>query len=169
MDTFLEEKKEKRGINKVLVAALLVGFVVVGAAVGLIALRPSSQQMQEQALGSAFREGTPEFATHTKKIIAQTDANRTTWSPTGMGTIVMSIGGNIRNITGKTLTGLELKVGVVDSFGNAVREKTLIVIPKQAEKLENNQSLPVQVLIEGFTKEDDRAQIRWKVTAIKVE
>ena len=170
MATFLEEKKEeKQGINKVLIAALIAGFVIVAAVVGLVALKPSTKEVNEQALEGAFREGSPEFAQYTKRIIAQTDENRTTQSPTGMGTIVMSIGGNIRNVTGKTLTGLELKVGVVDSFNNVIKEKTLIVIPKQAERLENGQTLPVQVLIEGFNKEDDRANIRWKVTAIKVE
>lgn len=170
MATFLEEeKKEKQGINKVLIGALLAGFVVVAAFVGLFALKPTNQQIQEQALEGAFREGSPEFAQYTKRIIAQTDENRTTQSPTGMGTIVMSIGGIIRNITGKTLTGLELNVSVIDSFGKPIKDKTLIVIPKQSEKLENNQSLPVQVLIEGFSKDDDRANIRWKVTAIKIE
>lgn len=170
MATFLEEeKKEKQGINKVLVGALIAGLVIVAAIVGLVALRPSTQQVSEQALEGAFREGSPEFAQYTKRIVAQTDENRTTQSPTGMGTIVMSIGGNIRNISGKTLTGLELKVGVVDSFNNILKEKTLIVIPKQAERLENGQNLPVQVLIEGFNKDDDRANIRWKVTAIKFE
>lgn len=169
MDTFLEEKREKQGINKVLIGALIAGLVIVGAVVGLIALKPSAQEVNNQALEGAFREGSPEFAQYTKRIIAQTDENRTTQSPTGMGTIVMSIGGNIRNITGKTLTGLELKVGVVDSFNNLLKEKTVLAIPKQAEKLENNQTLPVQVLVEGFGKDDDRANIRWKVTAIKVE
>lgn len=169
MDTFLQEKNEKQGISKVLIGALLAGLVIVAAIVSLIALKPSSQEARDQALEGAYREGTPEFAAYTKKIIAQTDENRTTQSPTGMGTIVMSIGGSIRNITGKTLTGLELKVGVVDSFGKVLKEKDVLVIPRQAEKLENNQSLPVQVLIEGFGKDDDRANIRWKVTAIKVE
>jgi hypothetical protein len=29
--------------------------------------------------------------------------------------------------------------------------------------------MPVKVMIEGFSKDDDRAMIRWKVTAIKTE
>ena len=86
-----------------------------------------------------------------------------------MGSIVMSISGIIRNITGKTLTGLEIQVSVVDIGGKTIKDKTVIVVPKQAERLENGDSLPVQVLIEGFSKNDDRAQIRWKVTAIKVQ
>jgi hypothetical protein len=168
MDTFLENKKEKQGINKILLGAVVVGFLVVAAIVGLIALRPTPQDVQQQALDGAFRENSPEFAALTKRIVAQTDVDRTTQSPTGMGTVVMSIGGTIRNLTGKTLTGLELKVGVIDSFGNPIKDKTFVVIPRQAEKLENNQTLPVQVSIDGFSREDDRANIRWKVTAIKV-
>jgi hypothetical protein len=50
-----------------------------------------------------------------------------------------------------------------------VKEKTLLVIPRQAERLETGQALDIQVSIEGFEKSDDRAQIRWQVTAIKVE
>lgn len=168
MAAFLENKQEKQGINKVLLGAVIAGFVLVAAVVGLIALRPTPQDVQQQALDGAFREGSPEFAALTKKIVAQTDENRTTQSPTGMGTVVMSIGGTIRNLTGKTLTGLEIKVGVIDSFGNPVKDKTLVVIPRQAEKLENNQTLPVQISIDGFAREDDRANIRWKVTAIKI-
>jgi hypothetical protein len=32
-----------------------------------------------------------------------------------------------------------------------------------------NENLPVLVPIEGFAKDDDRARVKWKVTAIKVE
>ena len=49
------------------------------------------------------------------------------------------------------------------------KEKTVVVIPKEVERLETAKSLPVQVMIEGFNKDDDRANIRWKVTAIKVQ
>lgn len=169
MDSFLEGKKEKQGNSKVLIGAILIAFVVVAALVGLVALRPSKEEAQKEVLAGAFREGSPEFAVLTRKIIAQTDENRTTQSPTAMGTIVMSIGGIIRNITGKTLTGLELKVAVVDLSNNVVKEKLITVIPNQLESLGNNQTMNVQVPIDGFAKDDDRANIRWKVTAIKTE
>lgn len=170
MDTFLKQPEEKKGNNMIFLAAIGIGLVIVLAFLGLVSLKSSTKQIQTQALEGAFREGTPEFEKYTKKIIAETDEDRTTYSPTGMGTIMMSIRGKIRNITGKPLTGLELKVAVVDSFGNPVKEKTTVVIPKEdVTKLETGQVLPVQVTIEGFNKDDDRANIRWKVTAIKVE
>lgn len=169
MDSFLQEPEKKKGLNKTMLGALLIGTILIIALIAVISLKPSDKQIQEQVLENAFHEGQPEFALYTKKISINTIEDKTTESPTAFGTIVMSIAGSIRNITGKTLTGLEIKVTVVDSFGNAVKDKTILVIPKQAEKLETGQSLEVRVLIEGFKKDDDRAQIRWKVTAIKVE
>ncbi len=169
MDTFLQPPEKEKGINKRFLLPLLIAAIIVIVAITAISLTRSTQQIHEQILEGALREDNSEFAIYTKKISIQTDEDRTTWSPTGMGTIVMSIRGNVRNITGKTLIGLEIKAAVVDSFGKMIKEKTVLVVPKQAERLENGQSLPVQVLIEGFNKDDDRAQIRWKVTAIKVE
>jgi hypothetical protein len=168
MDTFLQQPPKNNGNTKIFLLASAVGILVVGAFLGLVSLKKSTQQIQVDAMDGAYREGSPEFEKYTKKIIAETNEDRTTQSPTGMGTIMMSIHGNLRNITGKTIVGLEVKVGVVDSFGKLIKEKTTVVVPKEFEKFEHNQTLPVQVTIEGFAKDDDRANIRWKVTAIKV-
>lgn len=169
MKTFLEKPEPKKGLNIMFVVAVLVGVALVAGLLGLVSLKKSSQEIQVNALEGAFREGSPEFEKYTKKIVAETDTENTQESPTGLGTIVMSIRGTIFNITGKTLTGLEIKIGVVDGDNNPVKEKTVIVIPKEVDKLESGQTLPVQVMIEGFNKDDDRANIRWKVTAIKIQ
>jgi hypothetical protein len=169
MERFLKEPPKQTGNTKVFLIAALIGIVVVGTILGLVSLKKSTQQIQVDAMANAYREGSPEFERYTKKIVAETNEERTTQSPTGMGTVMMSIHGRIRNITGKTLTGLELKIGVVDSFGNVIKEKTTVVIPKEVETLEHNGVLPVQTTIEGFAKDDDRANIRWKVIAIKVQ
>ncbi len=169
MENFLQEPEKKKGLNKTMLVALVIGAILVIALIAVVSLKQSDKQIAEQTLQGAFLEGQPEFALYTKKITIETIEDRTTESPTGLGTIVMSIAGKIRNITGKTLIGLEVKVSVVDSFGKLVKDKTVLVVPKQAEKLNNGETLPVQVLIEGFKKDDDRANIRWKVTAIKVE
>lgn len=170
MDTFLQQPEKKKSNNTLFLGAIGIGLVLVLVFLGLVSMKSSTKQIQTQALEGAFREGTPEFEKYTKKIIAETNEDRTTQSPTGMGTILMSIHGRIRNITGKSLTGLELKVTVIDSFGNPVKDKTTVVIPKdEITQLANGEVLPVQVTIEGFNKDDDRANIRWKVTAIKVQ
>ena len=172
MDTYLKEPEKNEGINKVLLAALVIGTLLIITVIGLLLLNQSPKEVQNQALTGAFREGSPEFDLYTRRIVAQTLEDRTTQSPTGLGTIVMSIGGKVRNMTGKTLTGLEMKVSVVDMLGKVVRDKIFTVIPDVSQgvnELETNQMLDFQVSMEGFSKDDDRANIRWKVTAIKVK
>ncbi|MGI8493779.1 MAG: hypothetical protein ACR2L1_00515 [Pyrinomonadaceae bacterium] len=169
MNTLFPENENVKKSNKILIGALTAAVLAVAAAIALFSLKPSAVQVEQEALENAFREGSPEFQNYTKKIVAQTNEDATTKSPTAMGTVMMSIGGTIRNFTGKTLTGLELKVGVVDTFGGLLRERDIIIIPKQRESLENNQTMPVRVIIEGFDPKADIANIRWKVTAIKVE
>jgi hypothetical protein len=143
--------------------------LLVAAVTAFLVLRPSKQEVVQQQLEGAVREGTPEFEVLTKKIAIQTDDDKTMESPTGMGTITMFIAGKIRNFTGKTLTGLEIKVTVIDQLNKPVKEKILTVIPSQQERLDTNQTMLVNVMMEGFSKDDDRALVRWKVTAIKTE
>ena len=71
----------------------------------------------------------------------------------------------VRNFTGRTITGLEIKGSVVDHDGKPVKENTVIVIPiKQIPELEPNKTMHASVLLEGFTDSDDRANIKIEVT-----
>ena len=170
MQSFLEKITARlAGNGRFFIGKLIIALLLVSMTSGFYSTCTSRQAVQQQQLEGAAREGTPEFEALTKKIVIQTDDDRTLESPTGMGTIIMFIRGNIRNFTGKTLTGLEIKVTVIDQLGKPVKDKTLIVVPNQREKLETNQTMPVDARLEGFSKEDDRALVRWKVTAIKVE
>jgi hypothetical protein len=162
-------RKPQTGNNKILLAAMLVAAMLVAAVVAFFALQPTKQQIEQTSMEGAVREGAPEFEVLTKRIAISNDEKNTMQSPTGLGTIVMNIAGRIRNMTGKTLTGLEIRVAVVDQLNNPVKEKTLVVVPTQKERLEPNETMPVRVMMEGFSKEDDRAMIRWVVTAIKVK
>jgi hypothetical protein len=162
-------RKPQTGNNKILLGAMVAAALVVAAVVAFFALQPTKQQIEQTSMEGAVREGTPEFEVLTKKIAISTDENNTMESPTGLGTIVMSIAGKIRNMTGKTLTGLEIKVTVIDQMNQPVKDKVLVVVPNQKEKLEPNETMPVRVMMEGFSKDDDRAMIRWKVTAIKAQ
>ncbi|HEX8248308.1 MAG TPA: hypothetical protein VF599_09065 [Pyrinomonadaceae bacterium] len=169
MHSYIEKPPARSANGKSFIGTVIVAVLLVIVTSGFYSTCTSRQASQQQQLEGAVREGTPEFEALTKKIVIQTDDNNTKQSPTGMGTIVMMIAGKIRNFSGKTLTGLEIKVTVVDQLEKPVKDKTLVVVPNQQEKLETNQSMPVRVMIEGFSKDDDRAMIRWKVTAIKAE
>jgi hypothetical protein len=76
----------------------------------------------------------------------------------------MTLFGTVRNFTGRTLNGLEIRVSVVDLDGKPVKERTLMVIPNQKPELDNNQTMKAQALLEGISKNATRANIRMEVT-----
>ena len=170
MDAFLGDKKEeKRGVNKVMLAAVAVAALIVAVAVGLLTLLPDGSQQKQQEMEGAFLEGSPEFESYTNQLIVTTDFNRTSESPLALGTIQMSIHGDIRNKGTRVINGLEVKVSVVDLKNQVVKEKKMMVVPNQAPTLSPNETIKVFVSLGGFTKEDDRANVRWKVTAIRFQ
>ena len=170
MDTFLGEKKEeKSGVNKVMLAALAVAALLVAVGVWLLTLQPNREEQKQQQLTGAFLEGSPEFEGYTKQLIITTDFDRTTESPLGLGTIQMSIHGTIRNKGTKTINGLEVSVSVVDKQNKIIKEKKTMVVPNQSPTLQPNETISVFVPMDGFSKEDDRANVLWKVSAIRFQ
>ena len=159
-------KEQPRGVNKTFIIAALIALVLIAGLVFLLSRRPPADQQMANLVASAYHEGTPEFADLSKDIIIATD-DRTVQSPTGLGTISMYIYGKIRNKGKKTISILEINVAVITQFNEVLKEKKILVVPVQQPTLEPDQSIPVTLALEGFSKDDDRANIRWKVTAIK--
>lgn len=167
MDTLLQQNGEKRGINKLFIVGALVGVVLIGAVIWLASFRPSMEDQRAAILQGSSREGSPEFDQVTKDIIISTD-DRTVESPNGFGNISMFIVGRIRNKGTKIIDALEVNVAVVDQFNGLVKEKRVLAVPgPQAETLGPNETIPITLQLDGFDRKDDRANIRWKVTAIR--
>jgi len=158
----------KRGVNKVFIVAVVIGAAIIGGILFWMSFKPSMEEQTAKILEGSLREGSPEFAALTKDIILSTDYDKTLWSPMATGTISMFINGNVRNKGTHTLNALEINVGVVTQFNEVLREKRILVVPTQVPLLEPDQTIPVTLSLDGFSKQDDRAQIRWKVTAIRV-
>jgi hypothetical protein len=169
MDTILQKKEEKKGVNKIFLVGLLIGAVLIAGAVWLLTFQPTVEEQRAKMLEGFVLENTPEFEQITKDIVISTDFDRTTESPTGLGTIQMKIGGKIRNRGTKTITGLEVNIGVVDRFNKVLREKKVMFVPNQQPRLEPQEMIPVTVTLDGFSNDDERANIRWKATAIKTQ
>ena len=170
MDTLLQnQKEEKRGINKIFLAAAAVAILLIAGVGWLFTLQPTAEEQKQQAMAGSHFEGSPEFETYTNNIVINTDMNRTMESPTGLGTIAMSIQGDVRNRGDKTINGLELKVSVIDRFNKVIKERKVMVVPNQVPQLYPQETIHVAVPMDGFKKDDDRANIRWKVTAIRFE
>src|SRR5688572_22153403 len=128
MDAFLEPQNEKKGINTPLIVGALIGIVLLAAGIWLLTRQPSMQDQMANILEGSYHEGTPEFANITKDIIIST-SDDTVESPNAFGTISMYIAGKIHNKGSQTINGLEINVGVVDSFNQILKEKRLLVVP----------------------------------------
>jgi hypothetical protein len=48
-----------------------------------------------------------------------------------------------------------------------VKERTVVVVPTRLPELEPNKTMTVQVMLEGFSDTDDRANIKMEVTGFK--
>ena len=168
MDDLFKPEEKKRGVNKVFIAALLIAVVVIGAVIAILSLKPSMDVQTAKILEGSFHEGTPEFIELNKDIIISTD-DKTVQSPTGLGTISMYINGKIRNKGSRTITTLEVNVAVVTQFNVILRERRILVVPVQQPSLGPGETIPITLTLDGFTSEDDRANIRWKVTSIKAD
>ena len=166
MDLFLEKKEEKKGINKIFVAGFLFGMIVIAGVIWMLSFKPSIDEQTAAILAGSFREGSPEFADLNKDIIISTD-DRTVESPMATGKISMFINGKIRNKGARTINVLEVNVAVVTQFNVVLRERRVLVVPVQKPVLSPDETIPITLTLDGFNKDDDRANIRWKVTAIK--
>jgi hypothetical protein len=169
MEAFLGEKVEKKGLNKGFVIGIVIGVLAIAVAIGLLlSLRPSVDDQKAKILESLSRAGTPEFDAVTKDIIISTD-DRTVESPNGFGRISMFIVGKIRNKGTKTINALEVNVAVIDQLNAVVKEKNVLVVPTQREKVSPGEIIPITLSLDGFDKKDDRANIRWKVIGLRTE
>jgi hypothetical protein len=168
MDTILNKDDEKKGINRGLIIGVIIGVVAIGAVILYLSTKPSRDQQVEQILAGSYHEGSPEFEQITKDIIISTD-DKTVESPTAFGTISMYISGKIRNKGTKTINGLEVNVAVITQFNKILKEKRVLVVPVQQPVLAPGDTIPITLTMDGFDKNDDRANIRWKVTAIRTE
>ncbi|MDQ3754641.1 MAG: hypothetical protein M3371_07915 [Acidobacteriota bacterium] len=128
----------------------------------------SSPQSGPPHLENALRPGSPEFEGMRERVVVEFDPDTNATEATRpLGDVVMTITPTIRNFTGRTLNGLELRATVVDSQGQPVQEKTVIPIPNRQPELENNKVLQVPITMEGFRKTDTRANIKIELTGVR--
>src|SRR5205807_134862 len=125
-------------------------------------LRNTTAPTAPPTLAGAVRQGAPDFEKYSKLIVL--DEQEADEAKRTMGDTVMSLHTTVRNITGRTITGLEIRGAVVDHDGKPVKERTLVVIPGRQPDLDPNKTMRVSILIDGFSDSDDRANIKMEVT-----
>jgi hypothetical protein len=161
-----EDSRRKIFIITAIASALVVALLVFWAT------RSGSNDAWQQAqLAGALREGSPEFAQARQSIVVDFNPDENAFeSPRPVGDIVMTLRPKVRNFTGRTISGLELLATVVDLDNKPVRQRIRIAVPNAETglvELENNKVLEPTIIMEGFKKEDVRANIRIEVTGVK--
>jgi hypothetical protein len=167
MEQFLEKREEKKGINKLFIAAFIAAAVIVVGIIVAMSFRPTREDGIAQVLATALQDGQTGFAELSKDIIISND--NTIESPMATGRISMFMHGKIRNKGTRNITVLEVNAAVVTQFNEVLRERRMLVVPLQQSSLGPDETIPITLTLDGFDKSDDRANIRWKVTAIKAE
>ena len=166
MEDFLNESEPKKVNYTGYIIGAVVGLLIIGSLIFLATRRPSMEDQAAAVLQGAYRAGSPEFDAITKDIIIST-TDKTVESPNAFGSISMFIVGKLRNKGDKLIDGLEVNVAVVDQFNQIVKEKDVLVVPTQQAQVGPGETIPITLSMDGFKKDDDRANIRWKVTAIR--
>ena len=161
-DRRIETSESNRTL--IIVVAVIAAIVIAALFYGLMYLS-SSGPATDAALQGAIREGSPQFEENRKNIVL--DDPEAVEAKRALGDLTMTLQTTVRNLTGKTLTGLEIRAAVVDYEGKPVKQRNVMVIPGKQPELAPNKTLPVAVMLDGMSDTDARANIKMEVTGFK--
>ena len=158
----IPEEKPRRTL---IIVVAVIAAVVIGGIFYLL-FRQTAAPEGPPALADATRAGSPEFEQYRSKIAL--DTPEASQSTNVLGGFQMTLETTVRNFTGRTLTGVEIRAAILTSQGSVLKERTVVVVPsaKRAE-LEPNKTMFVTVPISGIKETDDRASLWMEVTAFK--
>jgi hypothetical protein len=151
--------------NRTLIIVVAVAAAVVIALLFYVLMRAGGSSPAEPTLQGAIREGSPQFAEYKSKIFL--DEPEATEAKRALGDIVMTLQTTVRNVTGKTLNGLEIRAAVVDYESNPVKQRTVLVIPTRQPELPTNKTMVVPITLDGMKDTDARANIKMEVVGFR--
>ena len=162
-DRRIEASESNRTL--IIVVAVIAAIAIAGLFYGLMRFAGGGQNGVVRLQGG-FRAGSPQFEANKANIVL--DDPEATEAKRALGDITMTLTTTARNLTGKTLSGLEIHAAVVDAQGKPVKERTVVVVPTQLHpELPPNKTLQVNVGLDGMSDTDVRANIKMDVTAFK--
>jgi hypothetical protein len=151
--------------RKLIIGVAVIAAVVIAGFLYFLSRATSSGGSADPVLEGAIRRGSPEWEQSYSKIVL--DPPEADEAKRALGDTVMNLQTTVRNFTGRTLNGLEIRAAVVDHQDKAVKERTLVMVPSRQPELGPNQTMVVTVRLEGFKDSDDRANIRMEVSGFK--
>lgn len=121
----------------------------------------------EPRLEGALQAGQPEFEEFRPHIGIEQLVGTEKVHP--FDTVAVAMTATVRNNTGRPINGLELRGAVLDRENSSVRERTVVIIPRQQKILESGEGISTRILLDGIDKHSDRAHLVLEVTAIRFE
>lgn len=161
-DRRIEASESNRTL--IIVVAVVAAIVIAGLFYGLMRFAGSGPAA-DAGLQGAIRAGSPQFEEYKSKIFL--DDPEATEAKRALGDLTMTLVTTARNLTGKTLNGLEIRAAVVDYEGRPVKQRTVAVIPIKQPELAPNKTIQVQVMLDGMSDTDARANIKMEVTGFR--
>jgi len=154
--------------RKIVIIVAVIAAVIIASLFYLLMRASGGRANPPVKLEGAIRAGTPDWDKYSKYVVR--DEPEADVAKRALGDTVMTLRTTVRNFTGKTLNGLELRAAVVDQQGKAVKERTVVVIPSNAQpELAPNKTVSVQVLLDGMKDSDDRANIKMEITGFRLK
>jgi len=153
----------------IVILAVVITTIIALVAAGLhyVAMTQPVNSYSAPRLSSALRPGEPEFEQVREQIeIAQllgTDLVHP------FNNLAVDLTATVRNNTGRTINGLEMRGAIVDAQNSTVRERTVMVIPARQTALEPGEAIGVRVLLEGIGNDSDRANMVLEVTGVSFD
>ena len=151
----------------ILAAVITTIIALVAAGLHFVAMTQPVNSYSGPRLASALRPGEPEFEQVREQIeIAQLLG---TEQVQPFNSLAINLTATVRNNTGRTINGLEVRGGIVDAQNSTVRERTVMVIPARQTALEPGEAIGVRVLLESISKDSDRANMVLEVTGVRFD
>jgi hypothetical protein len=153
----------------ILVAAAFTSVIVLVTAgvISLAATRAYQGRVLEQRLEGAIRRESPGFDELSGLLVVEQLVAAE--APRPLNDQAVEITGTVRNATGRTVTGLELRGVMLDALSTPLRERTVVVVPVRQAALEPGEAINVSILLEGVGPEAERAAPAMEVTGVRFD
>jgi hypothetical protein len=148
-------------------AALIAAALVLAGSILYEMSRPSTSLRIEPRLEGALRPGSAEFDDLSGRVMVEQPAAVERLNPANDR--VVELTSTVRNNTGRTIRGLEMRGAVFDAHSAVLRERTVVVIPARQTALEPEEAISVRILLERLNPEAERAGVLMEVTGVNVE
>lgn len=165
--TLIKEPEIRWPVMVVAAAITSVIALATAAVISLAKTWPYQGRVTEQHLERAIRPETPGFDELSGQLVVEQLAAAEATRP--LNDRAVEITGTVRNATGRTVTGLELRGVILDALSKPLRERTVVVVPVRQAALEPGEAINVSILLEGVSPEVERASHTMEVTGVRFD